>query len=71
LPASPRLPDFEVGVAVSDEHWQVRTIAVMLRHIKACDIGAMRAGLAIILILEARPWMTLWFSAKANRVAAV
>ncbi|MGI8568180.1 MAG: tryptophan-rich sensory protein [Methylocella sp.] len=31
----------------------------------------MRAGLAIILILDASLCVTPWFSAKANRVAAV
>jgi hypothetical protein len=43
----------------------------MLRHSKAGDIGAIRAGLAIILILDASLCVTLWFSVKANRVAAV
>jgi tryptophan-rich sensory protein len=43
----------------------------MLRHAMACHIGAMRAGLAIILILDARLCVTLWSSAKRNCVAAV
>jgi tryptophan-rich sensory protein len=43
----------------------------MLRHTKAGDIGAIRAELAIVLILDASLCVTLRFSAKANRVAAV
>jgi benzodiazapine receptor len=43
----------------------------MLRYAKACNIGAMRAGLAIIIILDASLCVTVWFSAKVNRVAAV
>jgi hypothetical protein len=35
---------FEAEIAAVDEHWQGRTIAVMLRHTKAGDIGASRAG---------------------------
>jgi hypothetical protein len=31
---STRLPDFETEIAALDEHWQGRTIAVMLRHTK-------------------------------------
>jgi hypothetical protein len=39
-PASTRGPDFEREIATLDEHWQERTIALMLRHTKAGDIGA-------------------------------
>jgi hypothetical protein len=37
-PTSSRTPDFAAGI--SDEHWQGRTIAMMLRDTKAGDIGA-------------------------------
>jgi len=43
-PAFIRRPDFEAEIATLDEHWQERTIAGMLRHTKADDIGASRAG---------------------------
>jgi hypothetical protein len=39
-PASTRGPDFETEIATLDEHWQERTIALMLRQTKAGDIGA-------------------------------
>ena len=39
-PASTRGPDFEREIATLDEHWQERTIALMLRQTKAGDIGA-------------------------------
>jgi hypothetical protein len=35
---------FRAEIAALDEHWQGGTIAVMLRHAKAGDIGASRAG---------------------------
>jgi hypothetical protein len=34
------MADFEAEIACLDEHWQGRTIAVMLRHAQAGDIGA-------------------------------
>jgi hypothetical protein len=52
-----------------DAHWLGQTIAVMLPHAKAGDTGTPRAGLAIILILDANHCVTLWFSARDTALA--
>jgi hypothetical protein len=47
-----------------DEHWQGRTIAVMLRHTQAADIGAPSAGNAGFVVIQTH--LSLGLNAKQS-----